>query len=89
MLAYHLRIAAKSLRRTPVLSALLVAGIALGIAVSTAFVAAYHTMAKDPIPGEERQLFYVTLDSWNPERPWTTTIPRTRPTSSPTATPWR
>ena len=69
MLAYHLRIAAKSLRRTPILSALLVAGIALGIAVSTAFVAAYHTMAKDPIPEKSGKLFYVTLDSWNPERP--------------------
>ena len=79
MLAYHLRIAAKSLRRTPILSALLVAGIALGIAVSTAFVAAYHTMAKDPIPEKSGKLFYVTLDSWNPERPWDDDNPKDPP----------
>jgi putative ABC transport system permease protein len=70
MLAYHLRIAAKSLRRTPVLSSLLVAGIALGIAVSTAFVAAYHTIAKDPIPDRSDKLYYVELDAWNPQRPY-------------------
>jgi putative ABC transport system permease protein len=70
MFAYHLRIAAKSLRRTPVLSSLLVAGIALGIAVSTAFVAAYHTSAKDPIPDKSDKLYYVELDAWNPKRPY-------------------
>jgi putative ABC transport system permease protein len=79
MLVYHLRIAAKSLRRTPILSALLVAGIALGIAVSTAFVAAYHTMAKDPIPEKSGRLFYVTLDSWNPKRPWDDDNPKDPP----------
>lgn len=79
MLAYHLRIAAKSLRRTPILSALLVAGIALGIAVSTAFVAAYHTVAKDPIPHKSDKLFYVTLDAWNPERPWDDDNPKDPP----------
>lgn len=79
MLSYHLRIAAKSLRRTPILSALLVVGIGLGIAVSTAFVAAYHTMAKDPIPQKSDKLFYVALDSWNPERPWDDDNPKDPP----------
>jgi putative ABC transport system permease protein len=79
MLAYHLRIAAKSLRRTPVLSALLVVGIALGIAVSTAFVAAYHTVAQNPIPDKSEKLFYVTLDSWNPDRAWDDDRPKDPP----------
>jgi putative ABC transport system permease protein len=79
MLAYHLRIAAKSLRRTPILSALLVAGIALGIAVSTAFVAAYHTMAKDPIPEKSKRLFWVTLDAWDPQRPYDDDHPKDPP----------
>ena len=69
MLTYNLRIAAKSLRRTPVLSALLTVGIAIGIAVSTAFVAAYHSVAKDPIPHKSHVLYWVTLDAWDPERP--------------------
>jgi putative ABC transport system permease protein len=79
MLAYHLRIAAKSLRRTPILSALLVVGIALGIAVSTAFVAAYHTMAKDPIPQKSDRLFWVAMDAWNKERPWDDDNPKDPP----------
>ncbi|HEV8631352.1 MAG TPA: ABC transporter permease [Thermoanaerobaculia bacterium] len=79
MLAYHLRIAVKSLRRTPVLSALLVAGIALGIAVSTAFVAAYHTVSRDPIPAKSRHLFYVSLDSWDKERPFDDDQPKEPP----------
>jgi len=79
MLAYHLRIAAKSLRRTPILSALLVAGIALGIAVSTAFVAAYRTVAQDPIPGKSHKLYYVELDAWNPKRPYDDDHPKDPP----------
>ena len=50
MLAYQIRIALKSLRRTPVLSLLLIGGIGLGIAVSTAFVTTYYIMAQNPIP---------------------------------------
>src|SRR4029453_18546341 len=79
MLPYHLRIAAKSLRRGPVLSALLVAGIALGIAVSTAFVAAYHTVAQDPIPQKSDKLFYVELDAWNKDRPYDDDHPKNPP----------
>jgi putative ABC transport system permease protein len=70
MFAYNLRIAWKSLRRTPVLSSLLVAGIALGIAVATAFVAAYSVLAQDPIPEKSSVLHYVQLDAWNPDEPW-------------------
>lgn len=79
MLVYHLRIAVKSLRRGPMLSALMVAGIGLGIAVSTAFVAAYHTVAKDPIPAKSDRLYYVMLDSWNPERAYDDDRPKDPP----------
>jgi putative ABC transport system permease protein len=79
MFAYNLRIALKSLRRTPVLSSLLVAGIALGIAVATAFVAAYHVFSRDPIPHKSSDLRYVQLDAWNPERPWDDEDPQEPP----------
>ena len=85
MLAYQLRIAAASLRRTPVLSALLVAGIALGVAVATTFVTTFHVMASDPIPDKSRQLFYVQIDNWTPERPWD----RDRPEEPPDQLSWR
>lgn len=70
MLAYQIRIALKSLRRTPVLSVLLIGGIGLGIAVSTAFVTTYYIMAQNPIPEKSDVLHYVQIDNWDPEEPW-------------------
>lgn len=70
MLAYQIKIAVKSMRRNPALSTLLVLGIALGIAISTAFVTTYYLMAKDPIPHKSDKLFHVQMDAWNPDRPW-------------------
>jgi len=70
MLAYQLKLAWKSLLRNPVLSVLIVAGIALGIGVSMTFVTAYYFVSGDPIPQKSRQLFYVQMDAWNPQRPW-------------------
>jgi putative ABC transport system permease protein len=70
MLAYQVKIALKSLRRNPVLSVLMVAGIALGIAVSTAFITTHYVLSGDPIPHKSDKLYYVELDSWNPDTPW-------------------
>lgn len=64
MVSYHLKIALKSLRRNPVVSTLLVAGIALGICVSTAFVTLRHMYRQDLLPGKTDKLFYVRLDTW-------------------------
>lgn len=64
MFAYQLKTALKSLRRNPVLSALLVGGIALGICVSTAFVTLRHMYMQDLLPGKSDKVFYVRLDSW-------------------------
>ncbi len=70
MLAHNVRLALKSLRRNPVLTALIVSGIALGICVSTTFSSARHSMARDPIPHKSDVLYYVRLDSWDPARPF-------------------
>ena len=64
MFTYHLKIAIASLRRNPILSALLIGGIALGICVSTAFVTLRHLYTADPLPGKSERLHYVRLDSW-------------------------
>jgi putative ABC transport system permease protein len=68
MFLYPLRIALKSLRRTPGLSALIVGGIALGIGVASLFSTIRHTLARDPIPHKSSVLHYVRLDSWDPAR---------------------
>lgn len=65
MLAYHLKIAIASLRRNPVLSALLIGAIALGICVSTSFVTLQHLFTQNPLKGgKTEKVFYVQLDSW-------------------------
>ena len=68
MLLHNLHIAWKSMKRNRTLSALIVTGIALGIALSTTFAAARHAFARDPIPGKSRVLHYVRLDSWDPQK---------------------
>lgn len=65
MLVYNLRLAWKSIRRHPVLTGLIVLGIALGVAVSTTFLTVHHALAQDPIPGKSDELFYVRVDSWS------------------------
>jgi putative ABC transport system permease protein len=69
MLGYDLWLAWRSVRRNPVLTALIVAGIALGVGVSTTFIAVYHLLAQDPLPHKSDRLFYVRMDSWDPHSP--------------------
>ena len=69
MLLYNVRLAWKSLRRHPVLSLLIVTGIALGVGVATTFITVHHVLAQDPIPQRSGVLYYVRMDSWDPTAP--------------------
>lgn len=79
MFLYNLRIAAKSLRRNPVLTTLLIGAIALGICVSTTFVALRHILGKDPLPGVSKTLYNVRLDNWDPTRAYDPADPKSLP----------
>jgi putative ABC transport system permease protein len=70
MLLYQLRLAWKSLRRNPVLSILMVAGIGLGMGVAMTFVTAHYHISGDPLPHKSDRLFYVQMDSWDPSEPF-------------------
>jgi len=72
MLAYNTRVAAKSLRRHPLLTAIIVAGIALGIWASTTFTTVRHMFARDPLPGRSDRVFYIRMDNWDPAAPYPT-----------------
>jgi len=72
MLLYNLRIAVKSLRRNPVLTAVIIGGIALGICASTTFTTVRHMFARDPLPGKSDKLFYIRMDNWDPHTPYPT-----------------
>lgn len=66
MLRYHLRLACKSFARTPGLTALMVAAIALGIGTCIVTLTVYHAMAGNPIWWKSNVLYAVTMDSWDP-----------------------
>lgn len=62
MFGYYLELAWRSLRRTPVLTGLMVLAIGLGIGASMTMITVLHVMTADPIPGRSAELFYPQLD---------------------------
>lgn len=69
MLSYYLQLGLRSLRRNPVLTLLMVVGIALGIAASMTTMTVMHLMGSDPIPWKSDKLFAVQLDNWSEDEP--------------------
>ena len=62
MFAYYLDLALRSLKRNPILTALMVLSIGLGIGASMTMITVLHVMSGDPLPGRSGQLFYPQLD---------------------------
>ena len=79
MFTYHLRLALKSLRRNPVLSALMIAAIALGVGVCSTTLTVYRLMSANPIERRNDVLYAVTLDNWSPDEPWNEKRPELPP----------
>jgi putative ABC transport system permease protein len=69
MFRYYLKLGSLSIRKNPVLSALMVAAIAIGIGACMTIVTIHYIMSGDPIPQKSGQLYYVQLDSWDPNQP--------------------
>ena len=69
MFTYYLQLGLRSLRRNPILTALMVVGIALGIAASMTTLTVLHLMGSDPIPWKSSKLHYVQLDNWSADEP--------------------
>ncbi len=89
MLLHNIWIAWKSLKRSPTLSVLIVACIALGIAFATTFAAVRHAFTKHPLPDKEAVLRYVRLDNWDPREPYPGDSRTRCRRRSATATRWR
>jgi putative ABC transport system permease protein len=62
-------LAFRSLRRNPILSALMIGTIAVGIAALMIAITLYHARAGHPIPWKNDTLFAVTLDTRDDEPP--------------------
>jgi len=69
MFSYYVKLAIKSLRRNPVLSALMVIALGLGIGTFMTTYTVYYLMSGDPIPHKSDVLYAVQLDNWDPNDP--------------------
>ncbi|GAB6195527.1 ABC transporter permease [Lysobacter xanthus] len=63
MFAYYLKLGVRNLRRNPVLTALMVLTLAVGVAASMASLTLLYVMSGDPIPGKSDRLFVPLLDN--------------------------
>jgi len=63
MLTHDLRMAFRSLRRNPYLSALMIGAIAVGITASMISITLYHARSGHPISWKDDTLFTVVLDN--------------------------
>ncbi len=79
MFSYNIKLALKSMRRNPIMTALMVAAIAVGIGISMTTLTVHYMMSGNPIPEKSDTLFAITLDSWNPLRPFDDDRPERAP----------
>jgi putative ABC transport system permease protein len=64
MFSYHFKLGLRSLRRSPLLTVLMVVTIGIGVASSMTTYAVFRATSKNPIPGKSSQLFIPQIDSW-------------------------
>jgi putative ABC transport system permease protein len=62
MFGYYLDLAWRSLKRTPILTGLMVLAIGLGIGASMTMVTVLHVMTQDPLPARSAHLYRPYLD---------------------------
>lgn len=68
MFAYYIKLALLALRRTPVLSTLMVLAIALGLATAMTSFTVLYRMSANPIPHKSEVLYAVQVDNWDAEQ---------------------
>ena len=66
MIRYYLKLGLHSIRGNPILSALMVAAIAIGIGACMTVINIDYVMSGDPIPHRSDLLYHVQLDNWDP-----------------------
>lgn len=67
MLAHDLRMALRSLRRTPYITLMMIGALAVGIMACMIAITLYHARTGHPIPWKEHTLFAVALDPRDPD----------------------
>jgi putative ABC transport system permease protein len=79
MFAYHLRLGLKSLKRNPVLTALMVGAIAIGIAVCLTALNVFTLVSSNPLAHRNDVVYAVQMDNWDPKEPWDDERPELAP----------
>lgn len=70
MFSYYLKLAYLSCKRTWGMTLLMVCAIGLGIGASMTTITVNYLMSANPIPQKSEQLFFVQMDSWEPNNPY-------------------
>ena len=70
MFAYHVRLGLKSLKRNPVLTALMIGAIAIGIAVCLTALNVFALVSSNPLAHRNDVVYAVQMDNWDPKKPW-------------------
>lgn len=66
MFIHNLRLGTRSLRRNPVLTALMIMSIGFGVAASMITYAVFRAVSGNPIPQKSSVLFVPQIDNWGP-----------------------
>jgi putative ABC transport system permease protein len=68
MFGYYIELAVRSLRRNVVLTALMIAAVAVGIGVCMTALTTLRAMSGNPIPAKSSELFVPHINAWDPAR---------------------
>jgi putative ABC transport system permease protein len=70
MFFHYIDLSWRSFKRTPLVSALMVLAIAIGIGVTMTSLSVYHMMSSDPIPHKSSKLFHPQLNTLDEGTNW-------------------
>lgn len=68
MLDYYFQLGLRSLRRNPMLTALMVMAIGFGVAASMTTYSVFRAVSGNPIPDKSTRLFTPQIDGWGPQQ---------------------
>ena len=69
-LQYNLKLALINMRRNPVLTALMIAAVGVGIGAFMTILSITHSMGGNPIPQKSDELYVVRVDNWSADQPF-------------------
>lgn len=70
MLAYYARIGIIGLRKQPILSALMVLAIGVGVATAMTALTVMHRLGADPLPERSAVVHAIAIDNWDNDNAW-------------------